>query len=68
MYDLSQPRLTITSPYDEVNHRQSVREIGQANASHEAQFWLSLGYSVNVSRWDGQTFVSDCNYFPEDLL
>ena len=65
-YDTTQPRISVRSPLT-ADCCDREFELGQAEAMGEAMFFLTLGYSVHVARWDGQKFASECNYLPEDL-
>lgn len=67
MYDTTQPRLTIISQDRADTYDQCSREIGQAEAMGEAMFWCSIGYRVEVSRWNGKFFETSENIYPEDL-
>lgn len=70
-YRLDEPRLTVYPP--QATNGQGVpicREVGQAEAFGEALFFCSIGYMVNVAKWNenSRRFETHCNYFPEDLL
>jgi hypothetical protein len=42
--------------------------LGQAAASAEAMTFLSMGYKIEVSRFNGSDgFSSYCNYMPGDM-
>jgi len=70
-YDTTQPRISIRRPFEEdaADPYHTEREIGQAEATNEAMFWLTLGYSVHFSRVDEKRgiFVDAENYYPGDL-
>lgn len=64
MYDLELPRISISNELGD-----SGCELGQDGVWGEAMFFLSIGYSVSVARWDPKQgiFVNECNYYPGDL-
>lgn len=66
-YDTTQPRLAIISPVDPLTCEQRTREIGQAYAWGEALFWLTLGYQVEISQWNGQFFETSQTFYPADM-
>jgi len=52
-YDTSQPRYCLTRPDGTSPHF----ELGQNEALGEAKFWLMVGYTVNVSEYNGKIYV-----------
>lgn len=70
-YNVNQPRISISRPFEEnpADPYRTERELGQAEATGEAMFFLTLGYSVHYYRVDEKKgiFVAAENYFPADL-
>ena len=71
-YDIHQPRLTISQnslPGEFTHDHKNDREIGQAEAYGEAYFFLSIGYKLNVSRFNPGKGIYETseNIFPEDI-
>lgn len=58
-YNLDQPRVEIKQ-FDSETYETTTREIGQSEAYGEASFWMSIGYTVSFSVWDGKKFVEEC--------
>jgi hypothetical protein len=67
MYDLTKPRVSVTSPVNPETYEQSSREIGQGTLWGEVTFWLSLGYIAEFAEWNGQRFATHQTFTQADL-
>ena len=68
-YDTDQPRISIQRPFEEdpSDPYHTEREIGQAECWGEATFWMRLGYTVSVARWNGKIFREEQRFTAADL-
>ena len=70
MYDTTQPRISIRPPFNGVDLFDEFtreRELGQGNTWGEATFWMKLGYTVSVARWNGQCYRQEQTFTAADL-
>lgn len=67
MYDTAQPRVSVTSPDREFLGDRTTFEVGQGNVWGEITFWLSMGYTCEVARWNGQVYKTDQTFTKADL-
>jgi hypothetical protein len=66
-YKLDEPRIAIQQVDEHNEPIAPAHELGQCETLHEALFFCSIGYRVDMSRWDGQKFSKEESYLPADL-
>jgi hypothetical protein len=67
VYDITKPRVSVTSPMCPESYEQSTRELGQGTLWGEVCFWLSLGYTAEFAEWNGKVFATHQTFTQADL-
>lgn len=67
MYKLDEPRISLQQLGKDGALIGEGFEAGQAASYNEAMFFLRIGYRMSVSRWDGNVYRTEENYYPADV-